>query len=198
MPKKQREKIAEHESFIISELLGNTSDIEINRCRADLYEMRKICMDNGHSTPNDDDYEFLRKKVVKCNVEAFAPRKSRIEQYYQYMATKTGGENQIMIDDVVTQETDTGSVEDTVQPVNDVVQETNTPKGKAERGRPKKFEGKPLKLTLYLTAEMFNLIKAISSVKNISMSDYAVNILEQDILKKKSTIEQLLALQESL
>lgn len=178
MPKKQREKIAEHESFIISELLGNTSNIEINRCRADLYEMRKICMDNGHSTPNDDDYEFLRKKVVKCNVEAFAPRKSRIEQYYQYMATKAGGENQIMIDDVV--------------------QETNTPKGKAERGRPKKFEGKPLKLTLYLTAEMFNLIKTISSVKNISMSDYAVNILEQDILKKKSTIEQLLALQESL
>lgn len=179
MPKKQREKIAEHESFIISELLGNTSDIEINRCRADLYEMRKICMDNGHSTPNDDDYEFLRKKVVKCNVEAFAPRKSRIEQYYQYMATKTGGENQIMIDDVVTQETD-------------------TPKGKAERGRPKKFDVKPHKLTLYLTAEMYNLVKTISSVKNIPMSDYAVNILEQDLAKKKSAIEQIIALQNSL
>ena len=68
-----------------------------------------------------------------------------------------------------------------------------------QRGRPKKYDAeREKKITLYLTAEMFNFIKTVANVKNISMTDYAVNILEQDIMKKKPVLEQLLALQESL
>lgn len=76
---------------------------------------------------------------------------------------------------------------------------TDTPtEAKTTRGRPKKYETKQQKLTLYLSPEMFKIIKTISSAKNISMTDYAVNILEQDLAKKKSVVEQILTLQESL
>ena len=68
-----------------------------------------------------------------------------------------------------------------------------------QRGRPRKYDTEHKnKLTLYLTAEMFTFIKTAASVKSISMTDYAVSILEQELAKKKGVLEQLLKLQESL
>ena len=71
------------------------------------------------------------------------------------------------------------------------------PQNTKKAGR-KKIYGDRVKLTLYISKELENAISCISKAKNISMSNYAVNILEQEISKKKAVLEQLLALQAEL
>ena len=68
---------------------------------------------------------------------------------------------------------------------------------KSKKGRKKQYEDRE-KLTLYISKELANDIECISRVKNISKSNYAVSILEEEINKKKSTIEQIRKIQQEL
>ena len=66
-----------------------------------------------------------------------------------------------------------------------------------KRGRKKEYEDRE-KLTLYISKELARDIECISRVKNISKSNYAVSILEEEINKKKDTLEQIQKLQQKL
>ena len=159
-----------------------------------------------------------RMKPIIKNYENSA---RTIEQYFQYKAEKG---RQINMFDNETQEPRTDNqdlaealTEHDEQPSTDIQEpqtitvnapekETNTvnelennSNGKnTKKGGRKKIYSDREKLTLYVSKELANAISCISKAKNISMSNYAVSILEQEISKKKEVLEQILALQEKL
>ena len=218
MGRKRREITPEQQEYL-SHLGINEDDRNGRYYRKDLADMQEILDTNGHETPNEADYQELRKQ--RKNDTEFKSSRSRIEQYFQYKAEKG---RQINMFDNETQEPrtdnqdlagaltelDEQSSTDIQEPqtftVNAPEKETNTvnelennSNGKnAKKGGRKKIYDDREKLTLYISKELANAISCISKAKNISMSNYAVSILEQEISKKKEVLEQILALQEKL
>lgn len=197
-----------------------TSPAEINRYNKQLKIATDLITEMQLAEPNQEYYSELEKRFEKTQ-KSLTTRSKSINRVRNFWEFKKDKEKQIdMFDDGEILEA-TGvecnnsapvTVEDSNIPVSDTQEdsqlvevtspsETDTQKKsqpQKQRGRPKRFETGYKKLTLYFEPETFKLIKAISNAKNISMSEYAVNILEQDLAKKKSVIEQLIALQESL
>lgn len=220
MARPKRELIKEHEDFIVT--LNLTTDRGIRYYRKDLADMKSILDTSGHEVPDDSDYQELRKQ--RKNDTEFNSSKSRIEQYFQYKAetgrqinmfdneaTDNQGQDLAEVNSEATQpEADNDSTQEAqINTVNEAeskqpeINTANTHESNSnsintkKRGRKKIYDDRE-KLTLYISKELARLIQCISTAKNISMSNYAVSILEQEIYKKKEMLEQILALQEQL
>ena len=233
MGRKKREITPEQQEYL-SHLGINEDDRNGRYYRKDLADMQAILDSNGHETPNEADYQELRKQ--RKNDTEFKSSKNRIEQYFQYKADKgrqinmfddetqeprtdnkdLAGANETAsteLDEQVStdiQEAQTDSTqeaqsftvnapEDTKEnnTVNEPENNSNGTNGTNNKksGR-KKIYGDREKLTLYISKELANAISYISKAKNISMSNYAVSILEQEISEKKELLEELFEVEE--
>ena len=82
----KRRKITPEQQEYLSHLGINEDDRNGRYYRKDLADMQEILDTNGHETPNEADYQELRKQ--RKNDTEFKSSRSRIEQYFQYKAEK--------------------------------------------------------------------------------------------------------------
>ena len=135
--------------------------------------------------------ETLKRRIK--NARKFAEAITKGDIIMNENATDTQGQaNETASPDIQT----VNAPEDTKEnnTVNEPENNSNGTNNK-KSGR-KKIYGDREKLTLYISKELANAISCISKAKNISMSNYAVNILEQEISKKKEVLEELLKLEK--
>lgn len=192
----KRRKITPEQQEYLSHLGINEDDRNGRYYRKDLADMQEILDTNGHETPNEADYQELRKQ--RKNDTEFKSSRSRIEQYFQYKAEKG---RQINMFDNETQEPRTdnqdlaGALTELDEQGSTDIQEpqiltVNAPETKRSVGRPKSNSSQDKKFfNLQLQHDMRNNLDILANYDECSITDIILCAIQEYINMRNEDIQ---------